>query len=274
MHLIVEAFRRAYMDHSDYPADIDFVPFPMKQMLDPKYARAFAASIDPDKATSSAQLRRPAGFLPEPPKAESTFTESHNTTHFSVVDADGNAVSMTYTLNAGYGSGVTVEGLGFLLNDEMDDFSVKAGAPNLYGLIQSPNNAIAPGKRPLSMMTPTIVLGKGADSNKVSLVLGSPGGSTIPTTVINDLISVVDEGLNIQQAVDAPRFHHQYLPDTLRVESTMPAPVVDALRKMNYDVVVARNSWGDSECIARDPQTGWLEGGHDNRHNYGKAAGY
>jgi gamma-glutamyltranspeptidase/glutathione hydrolase len=123
-------------------------------------------------------------------------------------------------------------------------------------------------------MTPTIVLGTGRQRKKVALVLGSPGGSTIPTTVVNDLISVIDGGLNIQQSVDAPRFHHQYLPDTLQVESATPPQLVAALRKMDYKVVVSRSGWGDSECIAVNPKTGWLEAGQDSRHHYGKADGY
>ncbi len=274
MHWIIEAFRRAYMDRSDYDGDTDYVRFPLQQMLDSKYLAAFAASIDPARATPSAQLHRPAGFLPDPPKATPLPEESHNTTHFSVMDAEGNAVAVTYTLNSSYGSGVTVDGLGFLLNDEMDDFTTQIGAPNIYGLIQSPNNSIAPGKRPLSCMTPTIVLGTGRQRKKVALVLGSPGGSTIPTTVVNDLISVIDGGLNIQQSVDAPRFHHQYLPDTLQVESATPPQLVAALRKMDYKVVVSRSGWGDSECIAVNPKTGWLEAGQDSRHHYGKADGY
>jgi len=274
IHWIVEAFRRAYMDRSDYAGDTDFVSFPFEQMLNPAYDLAFAASINPEKATPSALLRRPAGFLPNPPKAPAPVAESNNTTHFSVVDAERDAVAVTYTLNASFGSGVAVSGLGFLLNDEMDDFTSKVGAPNMYGLIQAPNNAIAPGKRPISSMTPTIVLGKGADRANVWLVLGSPGGSTIPTTVTDDLISVVVGGLNIQQSVDAPRFHHQYLPDQLSVEPGLPQNVIDALKKMDYQVVVSKSTWGDSECIAVDPKTGFLEGGQDHRHNYGKAAGY
>ena len=274
MHWIVEAFRRAYMDRGDYAGDPDFVSFPVKPMLSPAYAQAFAASIDPEKATPSDQLRRPAGFLPPPPSAGPAVAESKNTTHFSVMDAQGNAVSVTYTLNAYFGSGVTAGGLGFILNDEMDDFTSKVGVPNLYGLIQGPNNAIGPDRRPVSSMTPTIVLGKGANRRKVWLVLGSPGGSTITTTVANDLISVVDGGLNIQQAVDAPRFHHQYLPDILRVEPDMPAAVVASLEKMGYKVQVAKSTWGDSECIEVDPHTGWLEGGQDHRHHGGEAAGY
>ena len=274
IHWIVEAFRRAYMDRSDYAGDTDFVAFPVAQMLNPAYDHALAASINPEKATPSALLRRPAGFLPNPTNAPAPAAESNNTTHFSVVDADRDAVAVTYTLNASFGSGETVSGLGFLLNDEMDDFTAKVGAPNMYGLVQASNNAIGPGRRPVSSMTPTIVLGKGVNHDKVWLVLGSPGGATIATTVTNDLIGVVNGGLNIQQAVDAPRFHHQYLPDQLRVEPGLPQNVIDALKKMNYPVVVAKSTWGDSECIAVDQKTGLLEGGQDHRQNFGKAAGY
>jgi gamma-glutamyltranspeptidase/glutathione hydrolase len=209
--------------------------------------------------------------------------ESPQTTHFSVVDSEGNAVSSTYTLNFGFGSGVTVGGLGFLLNDEMDDFASKMGVPNGFGLIQGPANAIAPGKRPLSSMTPTIVSEPGRDGRpgKVRLVLGSPGGSTIITTVANDLISVVDNGLDIQAAADAPRFHHQYLPDVLQFEKAFPVAVVEAMKERGYKTAreaefdeKSAGTWGDSELIARDPKTEMLMGGQDKRHTYGKAAGY
>ena len=215
--------------------------------------------------------------MPPPPQLQAGTHESTQTTHFSIVDADGNAVSNTYTLNGTFGSGVTVDGLGFLLNNEMDDFASKMGVPNMYGLIQSPANAIGPGKRPLSAMTPTIVTKNG----KLAFVLGSPGGATIITTVANDLVSVVDNGLNIQQSADAPRFHHQYLPDRLDLEKKFPADVADQLKAMGYNVnrlAVADEHnpgvWGDSELIAIDPKTHELLGGHDNRRAYGKAAGY
>ncbi|MGI4852500.1 MAG: gamma-glutamyltransferase, partial [Janthinobacterium lividum] len=210
VHLITEALRRAFLDRSDYLGDPDFVSMPLKQMADKQYARAWRRTIDPVNATPSKDLVRPAGFMPPPPQAGER-RESTQTTHFSVVDADGNAVSNTYTLNFYFGSGVVVKGLGFAMNDEMDDFTSKVGVPNGFGLIQGPANAIAPGKRPLSAMSPTIVTKRG----KLRLVLGSPGGPTIISTVANDLISVVDNRLNIQQAADAPRFHHQYLPDDL-----------------------------------------------------------
>jgi gamma-glutamyltranspeptidase/glutathione hydrolase len=195
--------------------------------------------------------------------------EAADTTHYSVMDAAGDAVAVTTTLNGGYGSGVTVPGLGFLLNDEMDDFASKQGVPNMFGLIQGPANAIAPGKRPLSSMTPTIVLKDG----KVAMVLGSPGGGTIITTVANIFLSVADEGLNIQQAVDAPRFHQQYLPDAVMLEPGISSAAIAGLRAMGYTLRIGRH-WGDGECIAVDPKTGELEGGQDHRHRYGKAAGY
>jgi gamma-glutamyltranspeptidase/glutathione hydrolase len=291
VHYITEAFRRAYMDRGDYLGDPDFMKMPLTEMANPAYAAAWRKTIDPVKPSPSATLVRPEGFMPPPPKLDPAGHESNETTHFSVVDADGNAVSSTYTLNFGFGSGVTVDGLGFLLNDEMDDFASKMGVPNGFGLIQGPANAIAPGKRPLSSMTPTIVSEPAVcetkknkekcKPGKLRLVLGSPGGSTIITTVANDLISVVDNGLNVQAAADAPRFHHQYLPDVLQFEKLFPRDVVAKLQADGY--VVKQESqfdekspgvWGDSELIAVDPKTGQLMGGHDNRKSFGKAAGY
>jgi gamma-glutamyltranspeptidase/glutathione hydrolase len=186
------------------------------------------------------------------------------------VDAEGNAVSVTTTLNDNFGSRVTAGKLGFLLNDEMDDFAVKVGSPNLYGLIQGPANAIAPGKRPLSSMTPTIVL----EDGKLRFVLGSPGGARIITTVANIFLSAAEGGLNIQQAVDAPRFHHQYLPDRLNVEPGLKPETVKTLQAMGYEVAVKNGHWSNGECIAVNPKTGELEGGQDHRSHYGKAAGY
>ncbi|MGB8537298.1 MAG: gamma-glutamyltransferase [Acidobacteriaceae bacterium] len=276
VHIITEAFRRAYMDRGDYLGDPDFNTLPLKQMANPKYAAAWRSSIDPTKPTPSKDLVRPAGFMPPPPSATQT-KESTQTTHFSIVDQEGNAVSSTTTLNGGFGSGVAIEGLGFLMNNEMDDFTSKVGVPNIYGLIQSSANSIAPGKRPLSAMTPTILTKRG----KLAYVMGTPGGSTIITTVANDVISAVDNGLNIQAVADAPRFHHQYLPDRLDFEKKFPDDVVDQLHAMGYttnrnQAADGRNPgiWGDSELIAIDPKTRELLGGHDNRRSFGKAAGY
>ena len=269
MHLLIEAYRRAFMDHADYLGDPDYAKIPVDALLNQKYADAFRESILKDKATPSKDLVRPPGFLPPPPSRE-PMPEHTNTTHYSVLDADGNAVAVTTTLNDGFGSHVTAEGLGFLLNDEMDDFSSKPGSPNMFGLIQGPNADIAPGHRPLSSMTPTIVL----KDNKVRYVIGSPGGSRIITTVANIFISAVDGGLNIQQAVDAPRFHHQYLPDTVYLEPGFPRATIDGLRSMGYQMNEGKHPWSDGECIAVDPATGDLLGGQDHRHTFGKAAGY
>ena len=278
VHLITETFRRAYKDRADYLGDPDFFALPIAQLASPAYAAAWRSTIDPIAPSPSATLTRPAGFLPPPPVSPRSMAhESTETTHFSVVDAEGNAVSSTYTLNGLFGSGVTAGPLGFLLNDEMDDFTSAPGAPNMVGLIQGPANAIAPGKRPLSNMTPTIVLKDG----KLLLVLGSPGGSSIITTVANDIVSILDNGLNVQQAADAPRFHHQYLPDVLQVEKSFPQPVLDALTSTGYAVSRANEAdeknpgvWGDSEMIYIDPNSGTLMGGDDQRHKFGKAAGY
>jgi gamma-glutamyltranspeptidase/glutathione hydrolase len=283
VHFITEAFRRSYMDRADFLGDPDYNPaMPLKEMANPAYAAAWRKTIDSTKATPSADLKRPAGFMPEPPPMTEVH-EGNETTHFSVVDAEGNAVASTYTLNFFFGNGMTVEGLGFVLNDEMDDFASKVGVPNGFGLIQGPANAIAPGKRPLSSMTPTMVseLPKGGKPGKLRLVLGSPGGSTIITTVANDIISVVDNGMNVQAAADAPRFHHQWMPDQLQVEKLFPLDVVKAMEERGYSVKQAGAAdahtagvWGDSELISVDPKTGMLAGANDYRYAFGKAAGY
>jgi gamma-glutamyltranspeptidase / glutathione hydrolase len=271
IHLITEAYRRAYMDRSDYLGDPDYNTIPTAALTAMPYADAWRASINLKSATPSASLVRPTGFLPPAPtSAGRRKVESQDTTHFSVVDADGNAVSVTTTLNDSFGSHVTAGPLGFLLNDEMDDFASKMGVPNMFGLIQGPANAIAPGKRPLSSMTPTIVL----EDGKLRYVLGSPGGARIITTVANIFLSAAESGLNIQQAVDAPRFHHQYQPDKLYLEPGFAPDVVAALRKLGYTVDISTHHWSNGECIAVNPKTGELEGGQDHRSHYGKAAGY
>jgi gamma-glutamyltranspeptidase/glutathione hydrolase len=269
MHLVIEAYRRAFMDRNEYLGDPEYVKMPVAQMLSAKYAAAWRTSIDPHRATPSEDLKRPTGFLPPPPTMGQVRHEATDTTHYSITDAQGNAVAVTTTLNGSFGSRVTVPGLGFLLNDEMDDFASKQGAPNMFGLIQGPANSIAPGKRPLSSMTPTIVLKNG----KVSFVLGSPGGSRIITTVANIFLSSADHGLNIQASVDAPRFHEQYLPDVVYLEPGFTAATIDSLRALGYTVAVGHH-WSDGECIEVDPQTGDMEGGHDHRRDFGEAAGY
>ena len=269
MHHIIEAYRRAFMDRNAYLGDPDYVKMPVGQMLSKPYAAAWRAGIDPSRATPSEELRRPGGFLPPPPAMGQVRHESADTTHYSVIDPQGDAVAVTTTLNDAFGSRVTVPGLGFLLNDEMDDFASKQGVPNMFGLIQGPANSIAPGKRPLSSMTPTIILQNG----KVRFVLGSPGGSRIISTVANIFLSSADGGLNIQASVDAPRFHQQYLPDVVYLEDGFTSATEADLRARGYTLKIGGH-WSDGECIAVDPKTAELEGGHDHRQNFGKAAGY
>src|SRR5580658_7456873 len=271
IHLVTEAFRRAYMDRAEYLGDPDYNQIPVAQLTAKNYAAAWRAGIDLSKATTSASLVRPVGFVPPPPASAGTRRqESMDTTHYSVVDSEGNAVAVTTTLNDSFGSHVTSGSLGILLNDEMDDFAAKMNVPNMFGLIQGPANAIAPGKRPLSSMTPTIVL----EDGKLRFVLGSPGGARIITTVGNIFLSAAESGLNIQQAVDAPRFHHQYQPDKLFLEPGFSLATIAALRKQGYDVNVRDGHWSDGECIAIDPKTGELLGGQDHRSHTGEAAGY
>jgi len=271
VHLATEAWRRAYMDRADYLGDPDYNTLPMAALTAKNYAAAWRASILPDRASPSAMLKRPEGFVPPAPAtAGQRRHESPDTTHYSVVDREGTAVAVTTTLNDGFGSHVASASLGFLLNDEMDDFAVKPGAANMFGLVQGPANAIAPGKRPLSSMTPTIIL----EDGKLRYVLGSPGGGRIISTVGNIFLSAAEGGLNIQEAVDAPRFHHQYLPDILYLEPGFSADTIAALRAMGYAITLSRGHWSDGECIAIDPATGELLGGQDHRNHYGKAAGY
>ena len=270
IHLEAEAFRRAFDDRAEFMGDPDFAKIPVAQLLDKKYADAWRESIDAAHASVSKDLKRPS-FDELERVAQSpaiAIREPENTTHYSVVDAEGNAIAVTTTLNDTFGSRATAQGLGFLLNDEMDDFTSKPGVPNGYGLIQGPANAIGPGKRPLSAMTPTIVLKDG----KLFLVLGSPGGPTIITTVANVLIGVVDFGLDMQEAVNAPRFHNQWLPDQILVEDRLSPDTMNVLRSKGHKLVV-RHFWGDAECIMVDPKTGERLGASDGRNN-GKAVGY
>jgi gamma-glutamyltranspeptidase/glutathione hydrolase len=281
IHYTIEAFRRAFFDRAEFMGDPDFSKIPVPQLIDKKYAAAWRESIEPARASPSLGLKRPEVFH-ELEQYAATHPQSMgihegpHTTHYSVVDAEGNAVAVTTTINSWFGSQVTAEGLGFLLNDEMDDFSAKPGAPNSDGLIQGAANAVGPGKRPLSSMTPTIVVRDG----KPFLVLGSPGSSKIITTVANVLMGVVDYGMNIQEAVNAPRFHNQWLPDVLNVEKWFSPDTVSALDKMGYNVQIGLHEgvfvspyWSDAECIAVDPKTGERLGASDGR-NGGKAMGY
>lgn len=255
MHLQTEALRRAYMDRNTLLGDPDFVSMPLGRLLSKWYAATLRAGIDPQHATPAT----PAAGL---------RSEGTETTHFSIVDGDGNAVSCTTTLNNDFGSAVTVTGAGFLLNDEMDDFSTAPGRPNLFGLVQGDVNAIAPGKRMLSAMTPTIVLDT---AGRLFLVLGSPGGSRIPTAVYQVLSDMVDQGMPLASAVAAPRLHHQALPDTLYLERDgFVQPSIDSLVVMGHNVSV----WSyktEVNAVARTA-AGWV-GVADPRRG-GGAAGY
>jgi gamma-glutamyltranspeptidase/glutathione hydrolase len=276
MHYTLEAYRRAFFDRSEFLGDPDFAKIPVAQLVDKRYGVAWRETIDPKRATRSSELKRPAIFANLDRYAElhgqpANISESTQTTHYSVVDDAGDAVAVTTTLNGGFGSYVTVEGLGFLLNNEMDDFSSKPGVPNQYGLVQGEANAIGPGKRPLSAMTPTIVLKDG----KLFMVLGSPGGPRIITTVANILMGVIDYGMNIQQAVNAPRFHNQWLPDEEILEEGFSPDTVRILKQMGHNVDQRDDDhyWSDGECILIDPKSGERLGASDGRNN-GHAVGY
>jgi len=282
IHFIIEAFRRAFFDRAEFMGDPDFAKLPVAQLIDKKYGAAWRDTIDAAHASPSKELKRPAVFseleqyaASHPPAIPQR--ESNHTTHYSIVDAEGNAVAVTTTINGWFGSRVTADGLGFLLNDEMDDFAAKPGVPNGAGLVQGSANAIGPGKRPLSSMTPTIVLQDG----KVAMVLGSPGSSKIITTVANVMMGVVDYGMNIQEAVNAPRFHNQWLPDVLYVEKWFSPDTVSALRQMGYNVQFGVPTaervlpdWSDAECIAIDEKTGERLGATDVRDSNARAVGY
>jgi gamma-glutamyltranspeptidase/glutathione hydrolase len=259
IHYLAESMRRAYADRNEYVGDPAFVKVPIAGLLDPSYLAKLRSSIDPERATPSDQVRpgKPAG------------TEQMETTHYSVVDAEGNAVAVTYTLNGGYGNGITVPGLGFLLNNEMDDFASKPGTPNMFGLVQGEANAIQPGKRPLSSMTPTIVVKDG----KLFMTAGAPGGSRISTAVLQVILNVIDFGMNVQDAVDAPRVHHQWLPDKLSLERGISPDTVALLKSRGYDVDYAPGVvLAQVAAIVSDG--GWLQGASDGRSAAGKAVGY
>jgi gamma-glutamyltranspeptidase/glutathione hydrolase len=254
VHYMVEAMRRYFADRSEHLGDPDFVKVPLSSLLNPDYIRKLRASIHPERATPSSEVHA----------ARFSGRESNETTHYSVADSEGNIAIVTYTLNGGYGSKVTAAGLGFLLNNEMDDFAPKPGEANMYGLIQGEANAIAPRKTPLSSMTPTIVLHGG----KPFLALGSPGGPTIINTVLEVMVNVIDFGMNVQDAVNWPRFHHQWLPDELRMEPGYSPDTVALLEKWGYKVrrsESANRPYSQGEVAAIEFQDGWLAGAADPR---------
>ena len=255
LHYLAETMRRYFADRAASMGDPDFVKVPLAGLLDPAYIAQLRKSIDPEHATPSSQIH-----------GKRLGAESSETTHYSIVDAEGNAVAVTYTLNFGYGDGVTAPGLGFLLNDEMDDFAAKPGGPNAFGLVQGEANAIQPRKRPLSSMTPTIVTRGG----KLDLVLGTPGGPTIINSVLQVLVNVVDFGMNVQDAVDWPRIHHQWLPDQLVMERGFSPDTIALLRARGHQVKIVG---GIGEMAAIQARDGWLEGAADPRTE-GAAKGY
>lgn len=248
LHYEAEVMRRYFADRAEWLGDPDFVKVPTKGLVNAEYLRKRAESVQPGKATPSAAIKQgdPAPY------------ESLETTHYSIVDEAGNAVSVTYTLNGGYGSGVTATGLGFLLNNEMDDFAAVPGKPNLFGLVQGEANAVAPHKTPLSSMTPTIVTKDG----KLYMVLGSPGGPTIINAVLEVILNVIDFGMNMQQAVDQPRIHHQWMPDLISAENTLSPDTIALLQQFGHTVKTT-NSIAEVAAIRIFGE--WLEGAPDGR---------
>lgn len=279
IHFIVEALRHAYVDRNTDLGDPAFVKNPLERLLSPGYAAAIRAKIDPERATPSSQVQ--PGVPPH---------EKPETTHYSILDSQGNAVSVTYTINGLFGAGVIAPGTGFFLNDEMDDFTVKVGSPNLFGLIQGKANAIAPGKRPLSSMAPTVVTKDG----RTVMVLGSPGGSRIITIVLQVLLNVIDYGMQPEEAVDAPRIHHQWLPDVIFAEPYAISPDTRSLLEARGYRIITQSPWGAAELIEVPPpataagpassgndsarggrmRPGFIYGANDDRRPAGLAVGY
>lgn len=257
IHILAEAMKRAYADRSKHLGDPDFSPVPIAGLTSKKYAKSIKDKIQINRATPSDEIL-PGNLIED---------EGMNTTHFSVVDKDGNAVSNTYTLNFSYGSKITVPGTGILLNNEMDDFSSKPGVPNAYGLIGGELNAIEPEKRMLSSMSPAIIIKDG----KPFLVTGSPGGSRIITTVLQIILNVIDFNMNISEATNAVRVHHQWLPDVLNVETGLNQDTMNILRDMGYEVEIGRTI-GVAESIMK--KDGYLYGASDPRRPGGLTAGY
>jgi len=259
IHVMVEAMRRAFADRAQFLGDPDFVKVPVAGLVSRKYADKLAATIDLERASTSQDVR----------SGDPLAYESEETTHFTVVDKDGNVASNTYTINDSFGNKITVEGAGFLLNNEMDDFAPKPGAPNAYGLIQGESNAVAARKRPLSSMTPTIVLKDG----KLLFAVGSPGGPTIINTVTQVIVNIIDHGMNIQQAIDWPRVHHQWMPDQIVYEPYGLVPdVMNRLKSMGHQFANPRYM-GDAEGVMIEDKTDVRLGGSDPRLD-GKSIGY
>jgi gamma-glutamyltranspeptidase/glutathione hydrolase len=258
IHLYVEALRRTYADRNELIGDPDFVKIPLNELLDTRYISKRMAGIDPKHATPSSEI-----------KAGIQLKESEHTTHFSVVDASGMAVANTYTLNGGFGARVVVPGTGVILNNEMDDFTSKVGSPNMFGLVQGPQNSIEPGKRMLSSMTPTIVVKDG----KLRAVVGSPGGPTITTTVAQIVMQLIDHGRTLQQAVAATRIHHQWLPDQIWHESSLPASTATELQALGHKLA-SRDRIGHANCIEVDPKTSSLIAVADVQRDGGQASAY
>jgi gamma-glutamyltranspeptidase / glutathione hydrolase len=260
-HLMTEAMRRAFADRAEFMGDSDFVKVPVAGLIDKSYASKLRNTIDLGRASTSVEVRsgQPVGY------------ESEETTHFTVVDAAGNAVSNTYTLNNSYGSAAVAKGTGIILNDEMDDFAAKPGTPNMYGLIQGERNAVAPRKRPLSAMTPTFVLRK---DGSLWFTVGSPGGPTIINTALCIITNVVDYGMDIQQAVDFPRIHHQWLPDELVFEPYgLSGDTQKALMSLGHKLAKP-HYLGNAEAIMIEEKTGVRLGATDPRRSDGPAVGY
>lgn len=272
-HLFAEVMKRAFRDRAEYLGDPDFVKVPVAALLDPAYVQGRMKDFSPDKATPASVVQPGLGAFD--PKTALVHREKMETTHFSVVDAAGNAVSNTYTLNGAYGSGVTIPGTGILMNNEMDDFTSQVGTPNAYGLIQGEANAIVPGKRPLSSMTPTLVTKDG----KLILVTGSPGGPTIINTVFQIITNVIDHEMPVMQAVEAPRIHNQWMPDVVTFERYGLNADTAALLRAKGHTVRERVSYegayqGDGETIAIDWKTGLRAAAPDPRKGDAAAVGY
>ncbi|MDR1967693.1 MAG: gamma-glutamyltransferase [Burkholderiaceae bacterium] len=267
VHYQIEAMRHAYADRNNYLGDPDFVKNPVAHLIDKAYAQRIRAAIDPAKAGVSKDIR--PGVAPH---------EGINTTHYSIIDHWGNAVAVTYTLNDWFGARVTAAGTGVLLNDEMDDFTAKAGTPNIYGLVQGEANAIAPGKRPLSSMAPTIMTKNG----QPVFIVGTPGGSRITTMVLHAILNVVDYGMNVQEAIDMPRFHQQWLPEETQVETFALSPDTQKiLTNMGHKFAPPQPASHAAAIIVGAPALGGkpvgnnrFYGANDPRRNTGLALGY